>query len=89
MAHGNIVAQQSVGVRWRRRGGVTVNVAPLSALAQSSQAAQASDVYHVHFAKAALGQTKALESELKQQDPKAPMPGHYLVLRQDYMVIEH
>jgi hypothetical protein len=67
----------------------------VSAMAQSSQAAEASDVYHVHFAKAALGQTKALESELKQQDPKAPMPGHYLVLRHqdgddwDYVVIEH
>ncbi len=65
-------------------------------IAQSNQAAPtATDVYHVHFAKAALGQAKALESELKNQDPKAPMPGHYLVLRHqdgddwDYLVIEH
>jgi hypothetical protein len=63
--------------------------------AQSNQAAEYSDVYHVHFAKAALGQAKALENELKKQDPKAPMPGHYLVLRHqdgddwDYLVIEH
>jgi len=67
----------------------------LSAVAQTGQAANATDIYHVHTAKAALGQTKALENELKQQDPKAPMPGHYLVLRHqegddwDYMVIEH
>lgn len=63
--------------------------------AQSNQAVGNSDVYHVHFAKAALGQTKALENDLKKQDPKAPMPGHYIVLRHqdgddwDYLVIEH
>jgi hypothetical protein len=67
----------------------------VSAMGQSSPTAEASDIYHVHFAKAALGQTKALENELKQQDAKAPMPGHYLVLRHqegddwDYVVIEH
>ena len=66
----------------------------IAALAQSNQAAS-SDIYHVHFAKAALGQTKALENELKKQDPKAPMQGHYLVLKHqdgddwDYAVIEH
>jgi hypothetical protein len=64
-----------------------------AAVAQSTQAAP--DVYHVHFAKAALGQTRALENELKKQDAKAPLPGHYLVLRHqegddwDYAVIEH
>ncbi len=53
------------------------------------------DVYHVHFEKAALGQAKALENSLKMQDPKAPMPGHYVLLRHqdgddwDYLVIEH
>jgi hypothetical protein len=49
--------------------------------AQTSQAVASTDVYHVHFAKAALGQTKALENDLKKQNPKAPMPGHYLLLR--------
>ena len=74
---------------------VTLFLLAVSAMAQSSQAADASDIYHVHFAKAALGQTKALENDLKQQDAKAPMPGHYLVLRHqdgddwDYLVIEH
>lgn len=64
-----------------------------ASLAQSAPAA--ADVYHVHFAKAALGQAKALETELTKQDPKAPMPGHYLVLKHqdgddwDYAVIEH
>jgi len=64
------------------------------ASAQDSQTAN-TDIYHVHFVKAALGQTKALENDLKNQDPKAPMPGHFLVLRHqegddwDYMVIEH
>lgn len=64
-----------------------------SAFAQS--APQATDVYHVHFAKAALGQAKALENELKKPDPKAPMPGRLLVLKHqdgddwDYAVIEH
>jgi hypothetical protein len=54
-----------------------------------------SDVYHVHMAKAALGKAKALENDLAKQDPKAPMPGHFLVLKHqdgddwDYMVIEH
>jgi hypothetical protein len=63
--------------------------------AQTSQAVASTDVYHVHFAKAALGQTKALENDLKKQNPKAPMPGHYLLLRHqdgddwDYLVIEH
>lgn len=67
--------------------GVAVN-------AQESQTAY-TDIYHVHFVKAALGQAKALENELKKQDPKAPMPGHFLVLRHqdgddwDYAVIEH
>jgi hypothetical protein len=66
----------------------------LAGFAQSNQAAS-SDIYHVHFAKAALGQAKALENELKKQDPKAAMPGHYLVLKHqdgddwDYLVIEH
>ena len=67
----------------------------IAALAQANQAVADSDVYHVHFVKAALGKTKALESDLKKQDPKSPMPGHYLVLRHqdgddwDYLVIEH
>src|SRR6266571_5546068 len=53
------------------------------------------DVYHVHFAKAALGKSAELADVLKKQAPDAPMPGHMIVLRHqegdawDYCVIEH
>ena len=49
----------------------------------------------MHFAKAATGKAAELGEEMKTQDPKAPMPGHYIVLRHmegdawDYCVIEH
>ncbi len=62
---------------------------------QASTSATAAEVYHVHFAKAAPGQAAALGDRLKTPDPKAPMPGHMLVLRHqegddwDYCVIEH
>src|SRR4029453_18800200 len=74
------------------------------ALAQSSSPASASpspslaartDVYHVHFAKAALGKAAELGESFKKQAPDAPMPGHFIVLRHqdgdswDYCVIEH
>ena len=63
-----------------------------SSLAQS---APATDIYHVHFAKAALGQAKALETQLTTPDPKDPMSAHTLVLKHqdgddwDYAVIHH
>jgi hypothetical protein len=62
---------------------------------QTAQPAARTDVYHVHFAKAALGKGAEEGEFLKKQDPDAPMPGHYLVLRHqdgedwDYAVIEH
>ncbi len=52
-------------------------------------------VYHVHFVKAALGKSAQLGDYLKTQDPKAPMPGHFILLRHqdgdswDYVLIEH
>ena len=55
----------------------------------------ATDVYHVHFTKAIPGQAAALGDALKTPDDKAPMPGHFIVLRHqqgddwDYCVIEH
>src|SRR5947208_1768471 len=58
-------------------------------------AGKRTDVYHVHFTKAALGKAAQLGDWLKTPDPKAPMPGHFLVLRHqdgdawDYVVIEH
>ena len=60
-----------------------------------AQTAARSDVYHVHFAKAALGKGAEEGDYLKQQAPDAPMKGHYIVLRHqsgedwDYAVIEH
>ena len=53
------------------------------------------DIYHVEFVKAAPGQALAAAAELQKQDPKAPMQGHFVVLRHqegddwDFCVIEH
>jgi hypothetical protein len=66
----------------------------------AKQAATAStgkrtDVYHVHFTKAALGKAAQLGDWLKTPDPSNPMPDHFIVLRHqdgdawDYVVITH
>ena len=61
----------------------------------AAQASARTEVYHVHFAKAALGKGAEEGDFLKKQLPNSPMPGHYLVLRHqngedwDYAVIEH
>ena len=53
------------------------------------------DIYHVHFAKAAAGKAAQLADNLKKPDPQAPMPGHTMVLRHqsgeawDFFAIEH
>lgn len=63
------------------------------ALAQVPPAA--SDIYHVHFTKAAPGQAMALGKALMTPDPTASMPDHFVVLRHqegddwDYVVIQH
>jgi hypothetical protein len=63
--------------------------------ATASSPAARTDVYHVHFVKAAAGKAAQLADELKKPDPKAPMPGHSIILRHqggdawDYVVIEH
>jgi hypothetical protein len=69
---------------------------PVAAQARgTAPQAAATDVYHVHFAKAVPGQAAALAADLQKQDPKAPMPGHLVLLRHqegddwDYCVIEH
>ena len=60
-----------------------------------AQTTARTDVYHVHFAKAALGKGAEEGDYLKKQGPNAPMLGHYIVLRHqdgedwDYAVIEH
>lgn len=64
-------------------------------MAAPAQPGAATDVYHVYFVKAALGKAVALGDLLKTPDPKAPMPGHFLLLRHqegdmwDYVMIEH
>jgi hypothetical protein len=61
----------------------------------SAQASAHTDVYHVHFAKAALGKAVEEGDYLKKPTPDTPMPGHFIVLRHqsgedwDYAVIEH
>jgi hypothetical protein len=71
-----------------------------SSPASASPAASAApiartDVYHVHFTKAALGKSTQLADNLKRPSPQDPMPGHSLVLRHqegdswDYAVIQH
>ena len=66
--------------------------APTSAPAATSTR---TDVYHVHFTKAAAGKASQLADNLKQPDPQDPFPGHTLVLRHqegdswDYAVIQH
>src|SRR5215471_3785897 len=72
-----------------------VLLALLAAAQNPAPPAARTDVYHVHFAKAALGKGAEEGDFLKKPDPKAPMPGHYIVLRHqsgedwDYAVIEH
>jgi hypothetical protein len=67
-----------------------------SAHGQTPQASAArTDVYHVSFSKAALGEAAALGDNIRTPDPKAANPANLLVLRHqhgddwDYCVIEH
>jgi hypothetical protein len=65
------------------------------ARAQPTQPAAMTDIYHVYFAKAAPGQAAALAEQLQKFDPKAPMAGHFVLLRHqegddwDYCLIQH
>lgn len=65
-----------------------------TASAQPTPAAD-TDVYHVHFTKAAPGQAAALAKSLMTPDSTLAMPNHFVVLRHqegddwDYMVIQH
>lgn len=61
----------------------------------SASAAGRTDLYHVHFANAALGKAKDLGEELKKPAPGTPNADHVVVLRHDdgdswdYCVITH
>jgi hypothetical protein len=69
-------------------------VTATSARAQPA-ASPGSDIYHVHFTKAAPGQAAALGDAVKQPDTTTSMPEHFVVLRHqqgddwDYCVIQH
>jgi hypothetical protein len=58
-------------------------------------AGKRTDVYHVHFTKAALGKAVQLGDWVKTPNPNNPMPNHFIVLRHqdgdawDYVVITH
>ncbi len=73
----------------------TPKSSPSEKTAAPAGAGKRTDVYHVHFTKAALGKAAQLGDWLKTPDPKAPMPGHFVVLRHqdgdawDYVAIEH
>lgn len=60
-----------------------------------SQAAQRSEIYHVHFTQAAPGKSQELGDFIRTPPPNAPNPGHALVLRHaegdtwDFVVIQH
>jgi hypothetical protein len=79
---------------------VAVTLAVVAATGASPQTQPATtggqtDLYHVHFTKAAPGQAAALGKTLMVPDPKTPMPDHFVVLRHqegddwDYAVIQH
>jgi hypothetical protein len=81
-------------------GLVQAQSSPSPAAASTEKAAETSapartDVYHVYFGKATPGKAQQLAEFLKTPDPKAPMPGHMLILRHqegdawDYVAIEH
>jgi hypothetical protein len=72
------------------------SVASTTASPQATPAsAGGTDVYHVHFTKAAPGQAAALGKVLTVPDKTTPMPEHFVVLRHqegddwDYVVIQH
>ena len=68
---------------------------PASSAGAGSTTAARTDLYHVHFANAAVGKAKELGEELKKPAPGTPMPDHVVVLRHtdgdswDYCVITH
>ena len=67
----------------------------VAATTASAQNTAATDVYHVHFTKAAPGQAAALAKSLMVPDKTSPMPEHFVVLRHqegddwDFVVIQH
>jgi hypothetical protein len=74
----------------------TIVAVTLPPAAQAQPASPpATDLYHVHFTKAAPGQAVALAKVLTTPDKTSPMPEHFIVFRHqegddwDYAVIQH
>ena len=73
----------------------TATTSASTAPAAGASTSTRTDLYHVHFANAALGKAQELGDELKKKDPTLPMPDHVIVLRHedgdswDYCVISH
>jgi hypothetical protein len=85
---------------------VAIGLAPFAFAQTSSPASSGSpaaadassgrtDLYHVHFANAAIGKAKELGEELKKPAPNTPNADHFVILRHvdgdswDYCVITH
>lgn len=81
----------AICVGWCAAAGLAAATTGLHA----QSASKSTEVYHVHFTKAAPGQADALGKALMVPDKTAPMPDHFVVLRHqegddwDYCVIEH
>ena len=59
-------------------GGLVATAVPSAQTKPAS--ATATDIYHVHFTKAAPGQADALGKTLVTPDKSSPMPEHFIVL---------
>ncbi|HVJ27804.1 MAG TPA: hypothetical protein VM493_09685 [Vicinamibacterales bacterium] len=72
-----------------------VSASGVAAQTPTTTAKPATDIYHVHFTKAAPGQADALAKEQSQPDATTPMPDHFVVLRHqegddwDFVSIQH
>jgi len=76
-------------------GFVQAQSSPASTASPAPSSSARTDVYHVHFDKAAPGKEAQLAELLKTPAPKDPMPGHFILLRHqegdawDYCLITH
>jgi hypothetical protein len=74
---------------------IGIGIVAVAGASAQTQPGNRTDVYHVHFTKAAPGQAAALGKALLAPDPNAPMPDHFLLLRHhegddwDYAIIQH
>ena len=86
--------EEDLKITWRLIV-LVISVVPFSIAQNAPAAPERTDVYHVHFAKAAVGKAADLANFLKTPNPEAPMPEHRIILRHedgdawDYLVIYH